>query len=102
MGANLVRLSQLEGLGVAEYKSNVLPNILEEVVNCKDTIAQTYLMDCIINVFPDDFHLATLEEFLTACTQLKEKVSLVYIPIYTYICICIYIYTHSKEHLYTY
>jgi len=74
VGANLVRLSQLEGLDVLEYKDHVLPTILEEVVNCKDTIAQTYLMDCIINVFPDEFHLATLQQFLATCTSLKEKV----------------------------
>ena len=75
VGVNLVRLSQLEGLGVQEYKLNVLPKILEEVVSCKDTIAQSYLMDCIIQVFPDEFHLATLETFLHNCTLLKEKVS---------------------------
>jgi len=74
VGVNLVRLSQLEGLDVGEYKTQVLPKILEEVVNCKDTIAQSYLMDCIIQVFPDDFHLATLETFLQTCLQLKEKV----------------------------
>jgi len=75
VGTNLVRLSQLEGLDVHEYKANVLPKILEEVVSCKDTIAQTYLMDCIIQVFPDDFHLNTLELFLQTCTALKEKVN---------------------------
>ncbi len=75
VGANLVRLSQLEGLDVTEYKARVLPAILEEVLNCKDTIAQTYLMDCIIQVFADDFHLATLDTFLGVVCQLKEKVN---------------------------
>lgn len=75
VGANLVRLSQLDGLDVNEYSNNVLPKILEEVIACKDTIAQSYLMDCIIQVFPDEFHLATLEKFLGTCTSLKEKVN---------------------------
>lgn len=75
VGANLVRLSQLEGLDVIEYKERVLPTILEEIVNCKDTIAQTYLMDCLIQVFPDEFHLATLQQFLEVVTSLKEKVN---------------------------
>lgn len=75
VGSNLVRLSQLEGLDVVNYKDHVLPKILEEVVDCKDTIAQSYLMDCIIQVFPDEFHLATLEPFLQTCTSLKEKVN---------------------------
>lgn len=75
VGTNLVRLSQLEGLDVADYKSNVLPKILEEVLSCKDTIAQSYLMDCIIQVFPDDFHLNTLELLLQTVSTLKEKVN---------------------------
>jgi hypothetical protein len=50
VGTNLVRLSQLQGVDVNEYKDNILPRILEQVTNCKDTIAQSYLMDCIIQV----------------------------------------------------
>jgi vacuolar protein sorting-associated protein 35 len=75
VGTNLVRLSQLEGVDVDIYKESVLPRVLEQVANCKDAIAQAYLMDCITHVFPDDFHLATLELFLQTCTQLKEKVN---------------------------
>jgi len=75
IGANLVRISQLEGLDINDYKFKILPKILEEVLDCKDTIAQSYLMDCIIQVFPDDYHLNTLEAFLTGCTALKEKVN---------------------------
>lgn len=52
----------------------VLPRLLEQVANCKDKIAQFYLMDCIIQVFPDDFHINTLEPFLTTCTQLVPQV----------------------------
>lgn len=75
VGTNLVRLSQLEGLDVVQYKMHVLPKILEEVLCCKDTIAQSYLMDCVIQVFPDDFHLNTLELLLQAVSALKEKVN---------------------------
>jgi vacuolar protein sorting-associated protein 35 len=57
VGSNLVRLSQLEGLDVQAYKEQVLPKILEEIVDCKDTIAQSYLMDCIIQVNCDLFFI---------------------------------------------
>lgn len=75
VGTNLVRLSQLEGVDSLRYVDSVLPKLLEQVVNCKDSIAQPYLLDCIIQVFPDEFHLATLDAFLDTCTQLKEKVN---------------------------
>jgi len=39
-----------QGVDMIEYKENILPRILEQVTNCKDTIAQSYLMDCITQV----------------------------------------------------
>lgn len=75
VGTNLVRLSQLESIDLATYKEVVLPRLLEQVINCKDKIAQEYLMDCIIQVFPDEYHLATLETFLGSISQLQPKVN---------------------------
>ena len=42
LGWNLVRLSQLEMVQVDMYSRLVLPGILEEVVSCRDAIAQEY------------------------------------------------------------
>lgn len=75
VGTNLVRLSQLQGVDAATYTEHILPRLLEQVVQCKDTLAQAYLMECIIQAFGDEFHIATLGQFLTACTHLKEKVN---------------------------
>ncbi|XP_041375547.1 vacuolar protein sorting-associated protein 35-like isoform X2 [Gigantopelta aegis] len=75
VGTNLVRLSQLECIDMDKYKKLVLPNILEQTVNCRDPIAQEYLMECIIQVFPDEFHLQTLSGFLRACADLHANVN---------------------------
>ncbi|KAJ9581751.1 hypothetical protein L9F63_003820 [Diploptera punctata] len=53
----------------------VLPGILEQVVSCRDAIAQEYLMECIIQVFPDEFHLQTLHPFLKSCAELQTGVN---------------------------
>lgn len=50
VGTNLVRLSQLESIDLTEYQTMVLPGILEQVVSCRDAVAQEYLMECIIQV----------------------------------------------------
>ena len=50
VGTNLVRLSQLEGVDLEMYRRIILPAILEQVVNCKDVIAQEYLMEVVIQV----------------------------------------------------
>lgn len=75
VGTNLVRLSQLECVDMERYKKVVLPGILEQVVSCRDAIAQEYLMECIIQVFPDEFHLQTLHNFLKACAELHQLVN---------------------------
>ena len=74
VGTNLVRLSQLDGVNLELYTTVVLPRLLEQVVNCKDPIAQEYLMDCIIQVFPDEFHLQTLGDFLKTIESLHQNV----------------------------
>ncbi|GMN35830.1 hypothetical protein TIFTF001_005562 [Ficus carica] len=70
VGKNLHVLGQIEGVDLEMYKDTVLPR----VVNCKDDLAQFYLMECIIQVFPDDYHLQTLETLLGACPQLQPTV----------------------------
>ncbi|VBB32576.1 unnamed protein product [Acanthocheilonema viteae] len=76
VGTNLVRLSQLENLNIDTYRKIVLPGILEQAVSCKDAISQEYLMECVIQVFPDEYHLATLHEFLHACSELDQGVQI--------------------------
>ena len=50
VGTNLVRLSQLDGVDLEMYRRTILPSVLEQVVNCKDVIAQEYLMEVVIQV----------------------------------------------------
>uniref|UniRef100_A0A7S0JA92 Vacuolar protein sorting-associated protein 35 n=1 Tax=Calcidiscus leptoporus TaxID=127549 RepID=A0A7S0JA92_9EUKA len=71
VGTNLVRLSSLEGVTLEVYSETVLPTVLEQVVNCKDAISQQYLMDCITQVFPVEYHVATLPLFLKHCGWLS-------------------------------
>ena len=50
VGTNLVRLSQLDGVDLDMYQTNILPSILQQTVVCKDVIAQEYLMEVVIQV----------------------------------------------------
>ena len=76
VGKNLLVLTQLEGMTLELYKGTVLPRVLEQVINCKDDIAQPYLLDALIQVFPDEFHVRTLDAFLEACPLLKPSVKI--------------------------
>jgi vacuolar protein sorting-associated protein 35 len=66
----------MEGVDLEMYRRTILPSVLEQVVNCKDVIAQDYLMEVVIQVFTDDFHLHTLGQFLGACANLHPRVNI--------------------------
>lgn len=76
VGANLVRLSQLEGMTVEYYSQTALPRILDHVVSVKDTMSQQYLFESMIQVFPDEFHIRTLEQVLAAYTKAQSAVDM--------------------------
>ncbi|KAK9687129.1 Vacuolar protein sorting-associated protein 35 [Popillia japonica] len=59
VGTNLVRLSQLESVTLEKYQKLVLPGILEQVVS----------------LFPDEFHIQTLRPFLKSCAELESGVN---------------------------
>ncbi|PWY92515.1 vacuolar protein sorting-associated protein 35 [Aspergillus heteromorphus CBS 117.55] len=74
VGSNVVRLSQLVDL--EGYKSGILQALLEQVVQCRDVLAQEYLLEVITKVFPDEFHLYTLDLLLSAISRLNPHVDL--------------------------
>ncbi|PNY27088.1 Vacuolar protein sorting-associated protein 35 [Tolypocladium capitatum] len=73
VGSNIVRLSQLVDLEA--YKTGILGPLLEQVVQCRDVLAQEYLLEVITQVFPDEFHLHTLDQFLAAVSRLNPHVN---------------------------
>ncbi|EER26501.1 Vacuolar protein sorting-associated protein 35 containing protein [Coccidioides posadasii C735 delta SOWgp] len=74
VGSNLVRLSQLVDLET--YKSVILQPLLEQVVQCRDVLAQEYLLEVITKAFPDEYHLHTLDMLLTAISKLNPHVDM--------------------------
>ncbi|KAG9310353.1 vacuolar protein sorting-associated protein 35 [Chiua virens] len=73
VGTNLVRLSQLDGVDLEMYQRDMLPAILEQVVNCKDVIAQEYLMEVVIQT---NFICIRWGRFCPATAQLHPKVNI--------------------------
>ncbi|EXJ93691.1 hypothetical protein A1O1_02083 [Capronia coronata CBS 617.96] len=74
VGSNLVRLSQLVDLET--YKATIIAPLLEQVVQCRDVLAQEYLLEVITKVFPDEYHLHTLDQLLSAIARLNPHVDM--------------------------
>ena len=76
VGSNLVMLSQLELVSKELYNEKILPEILQQIIKCKDTIAQNYLLDVIIQIFPDNFQVYSLQTFSKALLVVNEDVNI--------------------------
>jgi vacuolar protein sorting-associated protein 35 len=76
VGTNLVRLSQLECVTSKMYGEIILSPILEHIVTAGDPLSQAYLMDCLVQVFPDEYHIETLPILLNVCPRLRDKVNI--------------------------
>ncbi|KAH8614492.1 putative Vacuolar protein sorting associated protein 35 [Trypanosoma vivax] len=66
VGMNIVRISQLEGVERDAYASGILPRLLGIILMYREPLAQQYLLEVIVQVFPDEFHLFTLSKLLDA------------------------------------
>lgn len=72
VGSNLVRLSQVMDdfkgdehyLAADFYHQKIFPVIVEQIVQSHDHLAQTYLIDVLIQIFPDSYHFLTLKNLL--------------------------------------
>eukprot|EP00178_Gracilaria_changii_P003974 TRINITY_DN1607_c0_g1_i1.p1 TRINITY_DN1607_c0_g1~~TRINITY_DN1607_c0_g1_i1.p1 ORF type:complete len:863 (+),score=107.90 TRINITY_DN1607_c0_g1_i1:13830-16418(+) len=76
VGSNIATLGRLVGSNLQLYQAKILPAVVEQIVKCNDSIAQEYLADCLAQVFPDDFHLQTLETFMSMCRELRKGVNM--------------------------
>lgn len=76
VGSNLVILSQLDSINVDIYKEKILPEILQQIIKCNDSIAQNYLLDVIIQIFPDNFQIASLNLFLESLLKVNTNVNI--------------------------
>ena len=76
VGTNLVRLSQLESVTSKVYGDYILPQVLEHIVFFGDPLSQAYIMDCLVQAFPDEYHIETMPIILNVCPRLRDKVNI--------------------------
>ncbi|KAL7720369.1 Vacuolar protein sorting 35 [Entamoeba marina] len=71
---NIGILSNLEGLTTKQYKAEVLPQILQQLVLCGDVQTQSYLIDATIQTFPTKYQLVTLKPILRTIVTSQKGV----------------------------
>mmetsp|Transcript_3470 Transcript_3470/g.10506 ORF Transcript_3470/g.10506 Transcript_3470/m.10506 type:complete len:755 (-) Transcript_3470:1413-3677(-) len=73
VGQTLSALGRLT-LDLDTYATVVLPRLTETILACPASFAQEYLAECLIQVFPDEMHLNTLDTLLGMCQSLSRGV----------------------------
>jgi vacuolar protein sorting-associated protein 35 len=74
VGSNIQRIAGLRGLDVTHYKEIIMPCIVEQVQACRESLAQTYIIESITQVFPCEFHIETLSELFGLFTRVEDDV----------------------------
>lgn len=75
VGQTLSALGRLD-LDSETYARTVLPRLEETILSCPEPFAQEYLAECLVQVFPDQLHLSTLDSLLGMCQTLSKGVRL--------------------------
>jgi vacuolar protein sorting-associated protein 35 len=75
LGTNINNLSKLEGLDNQIYKNEVLPKLINIIIESKDYLTQQFVLESIIAAFSDEFHLETLDILLNSFIEVEEGVS---------------------------
>ena len=76
VGESLNRLSLLDGLTIEIYEKEVLPKLIETIIESNDALSQQYIMECIIHAFPDSYNIKCIEMILNACSKLNSYVDI--------------------------
>lgn len=83
IGYNLVQITEVldveeEQEAINLYKENTLPRILKQIISCRDIISQEYLLDIILQIFPESYHanLKSIDLYLDCFLKLTPKTNL--------------------------
>lgn len=74
VGENITRLASLNGITAEIYQKEVMPKIVEILMECNDPLSQHYIMECLIHAFPDEYNIQCMNSLLETCTKLQQNV----------------------------
>ena len=73
---NIIRLSSLNANTPEIYRKKVLPRIIEILLDSKDAMSQQYLMECVIQAFPDEYNIEAMNTLLETSSKLESVVDI--------------------------
>ena len=76
VGESINRLSSLDGLTIDLYEKEILPKLVQIILDSGDALSQQYLMECIIHAFSDSYNIKCIELILNTLSKLLPEVDI--------------------------
>ena len=76
VGESINRLSSLAGLTLDLYEKEVLPKLMQIILDSNDVLSQQYLMECIFHAFSDNYNINCIELILNTLSRLNPGVDI--------------------------
>ena len=76
VGESINRLSSLDGLTIDIYEKDVLPKLVQIILESNDVLSQQYLIECIIHAFSDSYNIKCIELILNTLSRLLPGVDI--------------------------
>ena len=71
VGENLFQLSHMPFMDLEFYKSSLMKQVFDVIIECNDKVSQLYLVDILLSTFPASFHVATINYFVECVNKLN-------------------------------
>ena len=76
VGESINRLASLDSLTIEIYEKEVLPNLIQIILESNDKLSQQYIMECIIHAFSDTYNIKCIELILNTFSRLLPEVDI--------------------------
>ena len=74
LGENIIKIASMKGMTFDIYTKVVLPRMKDIIINCKDSISQHFLLECLVTSFPIKYLLMSIEKIVDIIAQMVNEV----------------------------
>jgi vacuolar protein sorting-associated protein 35 len=76
IGDNLIKLANVQDINDNIYKNKILLPLLKIIIESGDYISQQYLLLYIIDSFPDEYNIKSIDIIITSLSQMSDKIEI--------------------------
>lgn len=71
---NIIKIASMKGMSFDIYTKVVLPRMKDIIINCKDSISQHFLLECLVTSFPIKYSLMSVGKIVDIISKMVTEV----------------------------